>query len=157
MTTSDALAPSFRVRVQGQNLPADAEADITHLTVHEDLDMPSMFTLRLINWDMARLKTTWSDADLFSPGAEVEIQMGYLGQLQVVLTAEITGLEPDFSAEDIPTVTVRGYDRRHRLLRGRKTQSFIKMKDSDIAAKIASGVGLRPKTDPTNVTLEYVA
>jgi uncharacterized protein len=152
-----ALTPEVRVRVHGQDLPAEAAGDLLAVEVHEDLDTPSMFTFRLINWDMNKLQVTWSDAALFSPGNEVEIQMGYLGQLQVLLRAEITGLEPEFNADDMPTVTVRGYDRRHRLLRGRRSQSFLKMKDSDIAAKIASDVGLASKTDPTRVELEYVA
>lgn len=115
-----------------------------------------MFILRLINWDMAQLQVTWADDDLMAEGNEVEIQMGYVDHLESLMVGEITGLEPEFSGSEIPILTVRGYDRRHRLLRGQKTRSFTQMKDSDIASQIASDAGLTAQTDDTQVTLDYV-
>jgi phage protein D len=115
-----------------------------------------MFVLRLKNWDMVQLVVTWVDDDLFSVGNEVEVQMGYVNNLKTLLIGEITGLEPEFQAGEPPTVTVRGYDRRHRLLRGRKTRSFTGMKDSAIASQIANALGLTPDTTDTAVTLDYV-
>jgi uncharacterized protein len=51
---------------------------------------------------------------------------------------------------------VRGYDLRHRLLRGRKTRSFTKIKDSAIASQIAQEQGLQASVKDTKVTLDYV-
>jgi phage protein D len=53
-------------------------------------------------------------------------------------------------------LTIRGYDRRHRLLRGRKTRSFVQIKDSDIASQIASEAGLGARAVDTGVQLDYV-
>jgi phage protein D len=89
-------------------------------------------------------------------GNEVEIQMGYVDNLQKLMVGEITGLEPEFSANEVPMLTVRGYDRRHRLLRGRKTRSFTQVKDSDIASQIAADAGLTAQVEGTAVTLDYV-
>lgn len=150
------LTPDFRVRINGADLPAQATADLLAVTVHEDVDAPGMFTLRLINWDMAQLKVTWADDDLMAEGGEVEIQMGYVDHLEKLIVGEITGLEPEFDGRDTPMLTVRGYDRQHRLLRGHKTHSYTQMKDSDIAAQIASNAGLTAQADDTQVTLDYV-
>lgn len=152
----DRLVPQCRLRIDGADLPDEAQADLVEVAVHQDVAAPSMFTLRLLNWDMQRLEFTWSDDDLFAEGGEVEVLMGYVGHLETVLIGEITGLEPDFEAEGLPMLTVRGYDRRHRLMRGRKTRSFIQSKDSDIAGQIAQEAGLTARTEDSQVVHDYV-
>jgi phage protein D len=148
--------PTFRVRINGAAVPPAIVDDLIAVTVQEDLDAPGMFTLRLINWDMDKRAVTWADDERFAEGAKVEIQMGYGDQMQTLIAGEITGLEPEFSTDEIPTLTVRGYDRRHRLLRGRRTRSFTKLKDSDIAQRVISEQGLSAKVIDTGVMLEYV-
>ena len=69
------LAPEFFVRISGADLPPQALADLISASVHEDTGAPTMFTLQLINWDMAQLKVTWSDHELFTEGSKVEIQI----------------------------------------------------------------------------------
>lgn len=150
------LAPEIRARINGVDLPPRAVADLMTAAVHEDVAAPGMFTLQLGNWDMAGLKVTWSDDDLFAEGNAVEIQMGYVDRLATLMVGEITGLEPEFCAGAPPTLIVRGYDRRHRLLRGRKTRSFRQVKDSDIASRIAGDLGLTAQVEDTAVTLDYV-
>lgn len=150
------LVPTFKVFVNGSELAAQPQADIIDVAVHEDVGVPSMFVLRLKNWDMVQLTVTWVDDELFRVGNEVEVQMGYVDALETLLIGEITSLEPEFQAGLPPTVTIRGYDRRHRLLRGRKTRSFTQAKDSDIAGQIASAAGLTAQATDTRVTLDYV-
>ena len=145
-----------RIKVNGADLPQAALDDLQSVQVHEDLDAPSMFSLILYNWDPAKLEFTWSDDRLFAPGNEVEVWLGYVDQLKKVMLAEITSLEPSFQADAAPTLTVRGYDHRHRLLRGSRTRSFTKMKDSAIASQIATGAGLAAKVADSKVTHEYV-
>ncbi|HEX9374017.1 MAG TPA: hypothetical protein VF897_23595, partial [Roseiflexaceae bacterium] len=152
----ETLVPTFRVSINGADLPEEAAADLLSVTIHEDVDAPGMFTLRLTNWDMFKQEVTWSDDSLFAVGGEVEVQMGYVDQLEQLIVGEITGLEPEFSASEAPMLIVRGYDRRHRLLRGRKTRSFTQVKDSDIASQIASDLGLSARAEDTRVTLDYV-
>lgn len=153
---SGRLVPAFRVQVNGTALPPQATADLISATVHEDVGAPSMFTLRLINWDMHRLSVTWADDDLFSEGDQVAVQMGYVDQLKQLMIGEITGLEPEFVNGEVPTLTVRGYDRRHRLMRSRNTRSFTQVKDSDIAVQIASALSLTARVEDSGVTHSYV-
>jgi phage protein D len=136
------LVPTFQVRLQGNDLPASAMADLTSVAVYEDLQAPGMFTLQLQSWDMQRQRVTWADDPIFDVGAAVQIRMGYVDHLETLLEGEITGLELEYDAREVLILTVRGYDRRHRLLRGQKTRSFTKMTDSDIARKIAQEQGL---------------
>jgi len=148
--------PDLNVRVNGSALPLAAEADLRSVTVQEDLAALNMFTLELHNWDDERLRVSWSDSALFAVGNEVEIWLGYVGDISRVMLAEITSLEPVFTADGPPLLLVRGYDHRHRLARGRKTRTFAQMKDSAIAGQLAREAGLRAQVDPTEVTLSYV-
>ena len=130
------------------------------MSVHEDLDALSLFTVELFNWHSASDNTpaAWADAALFGIGGEVEIWMGYVDDLQKIMVAEITSLEAMYSKSDDEedVLTVRGYDYRHRLARGRKTRTFSKMKDSAIASQIAASAGLRAQAKDSKVTLPYV-
>ena len=118
------LVPDLLIKINGSPLPSEAKQDVLSASLQEDIEAPSMLTLQMVNWDMVNLKITWSDHNLMAVGNEVEIQMGYVDNLQKLMVGEITGLEPEFSADEIPRLTVRGYDRRHRLMRGRHTRSF---------------------------------
>ena len=152
----EALLPNIKILVEGQKLSPNANADLIRAQVFEDIDVPSMFTLELSSWDLAKGKFTWVDDDLFEVGNEVEIQMGYASNLKTVITGEITGLEPEFTQGSSPTLLVRGHDLRHRLLRGTQTKSFVKMTDSDIASQIARAKGLNPNVKNSEVKLDYV-
>jgi len=151
-----AEVPDFNVKVNGANLSQEALADVRAVTVEEDLDALSMFSLELYNWDDERLQVSWSDSKLFAVGGAVEIWLGWIDDLHKVMDAEITSLEPAFTAGQPPMLTVRGYDHRHRLARGRRTQTFLQMKDSAIAAMVARGAGLRAVVKDSKVTLPYV-
>jgi len=148
--------PGVDVRVNGAPLPYPARTDLRSVTVEEDLDALSMFSLLLYNWDDERLAVSWSDSPVFAIGNEVEIWLGHLGSLRKVMVAEITGLEPAFTADEPSMLTVRGYDYRHRLARGHQTRTFSQLKDSAIASQVAREAGLRVQAKDTRTTLAHV-
>lgn len=152
----DTLAPEFKFRINGSPLPNEAMADMIAVTVLDDVDAMSMFTMTLTGWDGVEMKPKWIDDNLFREGNPVEIEMGYRDQTQVIFSGEITGLEPEFMEAKPPRLTVRGYDRRHRLMRQRKTRSFTNVRDSDIASQLAGGAGLTPEVEDSKVMLPYV-
>jgi phage protein D len=155
--TQDVQVPAFKINVNENPLPDAAVSDIIAVTVYEDVGVPGMFTLRLYNWDMDKLQVKWVDDANFAEGSPVEIQMGYQDSgLKSMIVGEITGLEPAFNSDEPFSLTVRGYDCRHRLLRGRKTRSFAEMTDSGIAEKIAQEAKLTSKVVDSKVKLEYV-
>lgn len=148
--------PAFSVSVDGTALPLEAQVLVSNVQVDQDALLPGMFTLELAAAGEGTEETSWIDGDLFPIGGTVEIKMGYGDELEKLIVAEITGLEPRFTRGARPQLTVRGYDRRHRLLRGKKTRSFVQQKDSDIAATIASEAGLTADATDSQVTHEYV-
>jgi Bacteriophage probable baseplate hub protein len=150
------MVPAVRVRVNGELLPGAASADLINVSVFEDVTAPDMFTITLLNWDMMRRQFTWSDRRLFALGASVDIEMGYGERLEQLMWGEVTGLEPEYNAAENPTITVRGYDKSHRLMRGRKTRSFKNMTDSAIAAEIAMGAKLQARATNSVVINGYV-
>jgi phage protein D len=152
----DTLAPEFKVTINGSPLPNAAAADLIKLSVLDDVDAPSMFAITIVAWDTTSMKAKWMDDALFREGNTVGIEFGYRDRTLNSLSGEITGLEPDFPEKQPPTMTVRGYDRRHRLMRSRRTRSFTNCKDSDIVSQIASEANLRPQVDDSRVTLPYV-
>ncbi|PWT83689.1 MAG: hypothetical protein C5B57_06380 [Blastocatellia bacterium] len=155
-STFDTLAPEFRVEINGREVPERLRADLIGVNVVEDVDTTGMFSISLSCWDGVEMKVKWIDDDLFREGTAVVVHMGYRDNMAEVFAGEISGLEPEFHTSAPPVLTVRGYDRRHRLMKQTKTQSYLKMKDSDIARQIAADAGLSPKVDDTSVTFEYV-
>ena len=152
----DVLVPEVKVRVNGNDLSFDATSDIVSVHVLEDVSAAGMCTLTVLSWDNKEMRVTWIDDDQFKEGNAVEIDMGYRDHMKTIFKGEITGLEPHFSSDRPPTLTVRGYDRRHRLMAKRKTRTFLKMRDSEIASQIAGDWSLTPNVTDTRVTLDYV-
>ena len=149
--------PSFEVLINGTALPVDAAAHVVAVSVEADTELPDMFSLEIVSSDDLDDQFMWVDAeDLFAVGNAVEVKLGYAEQLTSLFKGEVTGLEPSFNADRLPTLVVRGYDRRHRLTRGRRTRSFLKKKDSDIAAQIAREAGLTASVTDSRVTHDYV-
>jgi len=147
----------FDVSVNGTPLAELSLDCVMELAVDQSVSLPSMFTIVLVSLDPASQLPTWAnDSTMFAIGDAVEIKMGYRNALVSMIQGEITSLEPEFSAANPPRLRVRGYDRRHRLQRGRKTRSFLKQSDSDIASAIGSDAGLTVNATATNVTHDYV-
>lgn len=151
------LVASLDVAVEGKPLPAETIAYVADLTVDQSVDLPDMFTFVLAGSDAQKTKLPWvDDQNFFVVGKSIEIKMGYPGNLAQMIVGEITSLEPEFVANRLPRLRVRGYDRRHRLQRGRKTRSFIQQKDSDIASQIGSEAGLIVQATDSGTSLDYI-
>ena len=147
------LVPLVNIKIKNKPLPMEAKAISLTVTVLEDLEAPAMFTIELNSWDLVNNKANWVDSDeWFSLGNEIVIEMGYKSQTEkFIMLGEITGLEPEFT-QDGATLTVRGHNYGHRLLRGRQTKTYAKKTDSDIAEEIAKDYGLTTTEASKNTT-----
>jgi phage protein D/phage baseplate assembly protein gpV len=141
------------IKVDGVPLSPELMLDLIEAEIEATLHLPSMFTLRF--HDSPALE--WTDGNYLKVGGRVEIELNKKagGQMINVMKGEITAIEPEFSGKDI-TLTVRGYDYRHRLIRGTKTRVFIQATDADIVKKIGAEFGLRVMADPTSQVHEHV-
>lgn len=152
---TEILTPQVKITIAGNPLSLQAIADLSSVSVVEDLEGAGMFSLQLKTWDVVKGELTWVDDDLFGCGNTVEIQMGY-AKLETLIIGDITGLEPSFSQDAAPTLTVRGHDLSHRLMRGTQRRSFVEKKDSEIASQIASERGLDAKVEDSKEKLTHV-
>jgi phage protein D len=151
------LVPDFDVMINGTAMTADALAHVVSVSVDDQVALPSMFTLEMGGSDIQDEEIPWiDDEDLFAIGNVIEIKMGYADKLATLFKGELTAIEPDFAFDRLPSLTVRGYDRRHRLQLGRKTKTFVQQKDSDIASQVASGAGLTADATDSTVVHDYV-
>jgi phage protein D len=150
-------SPAFKVLLSGgHELPSEAALDILDVKVCDYLEGASTFSVTMNIWDSAEQKYKWIDDTLLGEGTELEIRVGYADSLKTMIVGEVTSLEPEFPEGEARAMKVHGYDLLHRFRRGRKTRSFVKMKDSDIASQIARELNLRTQVDDTQVTHEYV-
>ena len=138
--------PHFEIKLNRSSPPDAMLEAITTTIVETNLHLPAMFVIRLIDRELE-----WIDSSQLAVGVEVEIKVEDV----VLINGEITALEPDF-AQATPVVQVRGYDRAHRLHRGRHRTAYLNVTDSDLASRIAGDVGLSPQADSTSEVFEYV-
>ena len=155
-TDRQALTPAFRVKVNGSELPVDAALDVTRVTIDQDVDQPGMCDLDMLNWDDHHRRVTWVDDQMFALGAEIAVELGYVDHLEKLFTGELVGVEPRFSSDHAPRVTIRAFDRLHRLLRGRKSRTYLNATDKQIVELIAGDHGLTPQAEDSGLTYAHV-
>jgi phage protein D len=148
--------PGFKVLIGGNALPDDAALDILTVQVCTYVEGVSMFSVAFNNWHSLQQDFKWIDGDLLREGTALEVQVGFVDHFKTLIVGEVTALEPEFPADGVPILNVHGYDRLHRFRRGRKTRSFTKMKDSQIAEQIARDLQLRAQVENTQVTHDYL-
>ena len=150
-------SPQCYIKIGSSQVSEDFMKDLIEVVVDSSLHLPSMFTIQLNDPELE-----WADNALLDIGKEVEItfEQGSAYALApakgTVIVGEITSLEPDFSAEGKTTMMVRGYDKSHRLHRGRQTRTFQNQKDSGIAQTVAGESELGTDVDATSVTHDWV-
>jgi phage protein D len=144
MARHDFYRPDFAVRIEGLTLAADVRNATRSLSYDNNIDTADMFTLQL---DNAGLR--FCDSALFDVGKDVEIYMGYEGELHPMMLGEITAISPSFPQGGAPTITLSGYDKSHRMRANSPTpRSFKFLNASLIASQIAIENGLVPIVDP---------
>jgi phage protein D len=153
---SQPLVPLFAVIINGSPLKAAELAYVTSIAVDEAVDLPGMATIELSGADTLGKRLPWVNDARFDIGHAIEIKLGYGGRLERLFAGEITGLEPKYTANGVPSLLVRGFDRLHRLLRGRKSRTFVKQKDSEIVSKVVQDAGLTAEATDSRVTYEHV-
>lgn len=147
-----ANASQVAIVVNGAALQPVDLGQLVDVTVEQDTALPEAFAIRLR--DQRDLGSQGAEggaegyfgllnSDRFRIGHQVEIKLGRGGTgLRTILKGEITSLEMDARPEGDMFLTVRGYDRAHRLHRQRKTRTFVQMKDADVVTRIAREYGL---------------
>ncbi len=152
----DRSSPEYRVLINNAELPAELRADVLAVTVHQYAEGGDRFEVLLnaLNSEDQQLK--WIDTDQLAPGNQVTIELGYMGALTQVLVGEIAAVRVSFANDQAAQLHIQGFDRLHRLRRGRRTRAFLQVKDSQIAEQVAAALDLQPRVTDTGVVHDYV-
>ena len=148
------LKPFPDVEVAGSALSNELQALLDEVVVEQHVHQPDMFSIRLRDHNRQVL----SQAGL-SIGTEVTI-LGYAPGSQTaekLIVGEVTAMEGEYTPHGSRTL-VRGYDKSHRLHRGRLTKTYVQVTYSDVARQVASQAGLQVGTiDSTSGTHKLVS
>jgi phage baseplate assembly protein gpV len=141
----------FKVAVNGNPLDPKYRNELAEVVVELDSTRPAMATVQFRDTmfeggkpdDDILKKLGWSLAQ--------SLEISEVASSKPIFKGEISALE-FVATEHGRHAVVRAYDRLHRLHRGRKTQVFKNMTDSDIASQLAGDGGMvAGKVDTTSV------
>jgi len=151
MAESQIVSHAF-VKIGGEDLAQEAQSQLLEVEVDQHVHLPSMFMVRFHDPGMKLL-----DAGKIDLTKLVEISSKTADNKPVkLISGEITALEPEFGKGMIAELTVRGYDRSHRLYRERKSKTYVNIKDSDLAEQIASTAKLKAEVDATPTIYDHL-
>ncbi|MEZ4401725.1 MAG: contractile injection system protein, VgrG/Pvc8 family [Kofleriaceae bacterium] len=138
-----ASAVKFEVLIKGT---AIEPTDVMNIQVSLDLMQPGMCLLTLKN-----PQNKFSSK--FGPGDSVEIKIGGgtrraddgsgSGDVESVFVGELVGVEAAMRQGGEPKIAIRAFDKMHRMLRGKKSKTYVKQSDQDIVSAIAGQHGLQ--------------
>ncbi len=142
----------FYIKLDGANAPEDLQSNLLEVLVDSSLHLPDTATLVIHD-----PKLKWVDHASLMAGKKLEIRAKMERHEDVLFVGEIVELEPSF-ADTTQHLTVRAFDKMHRLTRGRCVRSFVDMTDADIIRKVVqeSGSGLNVRVQETGEVHKHV-
>lgn len=141
------------VELDGSALSGGPASLLEEVVVDHHQHLPDMFAVTF--HDPARDVISQLNVNI---GSTVTIKMTPPGgSPKTLIKGEVTGFEAEYDATRLRTV-LRGYDLSHRLHRGRQTQTYKNVTDSDIARQVAQRASLQVgQVDSTSVTFDHVS
>jgi uncharacterized protein involved in type VI secretion and phage assembly len=139
------------ITVDGSPLPAELYARLMLIHVDESVHLPDSFTLHFDDPNFELF-----DEDRFRLGTRIQIAFRADDDAVVVTFGEVTTIAVEPGVSGRHELVVGGLDLTHRLARGPKTRTFVRMTESAIASRIAGEYGLSTDIDGTGDPAEYV-
>jgi phage protein D len=127
------------VEIDG-SVNSDLQMKLRDITMETTIHLPDVAVVTFHDKGMSLV-----DSGLFEVGKSLKILNRENGKDKRIFDGEIIQVEPQFSYPNI-YMTVRAFDRLHRLNRGKYTRDFQNMSDADIAKKIGTEMKLSVKT-----------
>ncbi len=131
-------------------LDSEMQDDLLSVTVESSLHLPNTATLVINDPNLK-----WVDHAKVMPGKALKIQAESGAGPATIFEGELVELEPHFEPEGMK-LTIRGFDKLHRLTRGRFVKSFVDVKDSDVMKKVIEGAGLQANVHETTVVHKHL-
>lgn len=140
------------VTANGSPVPEDVAALLASGYVDTTVNVPGMFELHFS--DDAGIVL---GKHIFAVGTavEVKVQPADSSPADELISGEVTALEAEVDASGMHVI-VRGFDKSHRLFRGRHVRTFQNVTVSDMFKKVASEAGLQAKAARVGSVFEHV-
>ncbi len=142
---------SVAIKANGTPLADDVMGRLVSVQVEDNRQVPDTFELRFrdsegVLYDKSGLKL----------GGECAVGVSAEGSTPTwLITGEVTAMETEFDSNGTWT-TVRGYDKSHRLMRGRRVEVHLKSKVSDVVSAVASRAGLSADVASTSEVHDWI-
>jgi phage protein D len=149
MSDQNRLLEHFYIKLDGSEV-AEMMEDLLEVSVESSLQLPDMAVITLHD---TRLK--WIDDAKIKPGATITISAKSEASKGDLFSGEIVEVSPEFQSGSAK-ITIRAFDKLHRLTRGKKSRTFVEMTDGDIVSKIASEAGLSPDVGSTRIVHKHI-
>jgi uncharacterized protein len=163
--------PDYRVEINGDEIPRALRSSITAIKYEDGLNAADRVEIGIANIDLTWLRdhirglgfrpfptaiklgpirTPGIGGDgLFDMDNRLQLSLGYTDQgVEQVFKGEITGVECNFPAGGLPTMTVVAHDYLQRLSLGKYGRGFGPLPDAIIAAILSAENLLLPAIDP---------
>jgi phage protein D len=153
MSETSTLVSQCFIKIDGALVSEELMRALFEVVIDNSLHMPDVATIVLNDPELK-----WIDDPMLAPGKTVEIETSATpvrSKAGGVFDGEIVEVEPEFGAQT-HRLTIRAFDRLHRLSRGLRVRSFQNVTDSDIAQRMAGEAGLQADVIATRQVHPYV-
>lgn len=141
-------APTFRV---GDENVTRLSVDVQSLRIGETIDGLKTLELQVYAWPQDAKNngsdTLYLDGTVFDFGKRIEVFIGGRDEKRLVFDGRLTAMQVEFEESVEPCVRVFAEDALMQLRWTRRVQSWVEMKDADIARQIADRHGLEADVD----------
>jgi hypothetical protein len=153
-------APEFRFTLNGQPPPAAMRASVASINYQDGMEGADRVEITLANPDLR-----WLDHPLLAMDTKVHLSIGYAPDpLEEVFVGEITGAEPTFPNNGMPTIKIVAHDFLQRLTHGKTERAFyintplnnFPIPDVAVAALVSGENLLIPFPDPVGGVLSVL-
>jgi uncharacterized protein involved in type VI secretion and phage assembly len=151
--STTALIDHIKILLNGSAVSLNYMNNLQEVEIEQSPSVPSMCKVSFYDEEALMVDDTSLDI-----GKEIEIQFKTRNQTSftAAFKGEIVAIQPEYTEGLHITVTIIAFDKLHRLNRGRKTRTFLKMTDSAIISRIVQEGGLTAEVTSTSFQHEHL-
>jgi uncharacterized protein len=142
---ADLYVPDCELSIEGWPIPAELRASLMSVRFDESMEGANRVEAQFANQGLAFL-----DHPLLQLKNRLELSLGYLPDgLTHIFKGDVSGVDPHFPANGMPTITISAHDFMFRLTEGTKQRAFPwYLPDSVVAVIVAAENFLITEPDP---------
>ncbi len=140
--------------VNGSEIPGTMM--VTEIEVKKEVNKIPTAQVTIIDGNWAEMDFSAAANDLFKPGSEIKITLGYKQKEEPTFSGLVVGLGIRVPEDGVPVLTVKCVDKAAKMTVDRKNAYFVDQKDSDLMSKLIGDHGLTADVAATTIQHERV-